>query len=566
MADLGRTRRVAAILGAMAVAAAGLATLASPAATAAPVATESRPVAPVPIVLGPAPAQPTLVPAVPAPATGGIHAASTASTFVVTYDAGFNANPQAKAAFQFAVDQWSNLVSSSVPITIDASFTTLGSGVLGSAGPGNAFRNFPGAPQADTWYPSALANALNGSDLDPTRFDIVAQFSSSFPSFYFGTDGNTAGKVDFASVVLHELGHGLGFLGIMNVNSGVGTCCEGSGSPFAYDRFTTSNGTPLLSFPDNSVALGNALQGATVRFTGTQATAVNGGVAPRLYAPNSWQSGSSYSHLDENTFPAGNPNSLMTPAIGANEVIHSPGNITLGIFADTGWTVSGLPTVSVGSARVVEGKTGGRVARFNVSLSNPVPWAVSAHYTTISASATSPQDYSGKSGTVTIPANATATSVAINVRGDSIVEGTQKFSVRLSAPVGAVIGRSTGTGTISDDDPGSGLQIAMSNGSIEEGNSGNRTLKLSVTMSSISNHAVSVNFITGDGTAVAGADYTANLGTVVIPAGAAYGTINVTILPDTTPEANETLTVTISGNSRGTITKSVGVATINDDD
>ena len=183
-----------------------------------------------------------------------LHASSTTSTFVVNYDAGFNANPAAKAAFQAAVDQWSNLITSSVPVVVDASFTALPSGVLGSAGPKNLYANFPGAPVANTWYPVALANARHGSDLDPAHADITATFSSSYPGFYFGTDGNTAGKVDFESVVLHELGHGLGFLGSMNVSGGIGSCGCG-GKPFVYDRSVTSNGTPILSFPDNSVAL-----------------------------------------------------------------------------------------------------------------------------------------------------------------------------------------------------------------------------------------------------------------------------------------------------------------------
>ncbi len=524
-------------------------------------------VAPTPIVLGPSPAVPTQVLPSPKLAAGGIQAHSTTSSFIVIYDAGFNANPAAKAAFQFAVDQWSNIITTSVPIVVNASFTALPPGVLGSAGPTNFFRNFPEAPQASTWYPVALANALHGSDLDPGIADIDATFASTFPGFYFGTDGNTAGHLDFASVVLHELGHGLGFLGLMDVDGiGVGTCCFNSGSPSVFDRYTTSNGTPLLSIPDNSFALGNALQGQTLRFTGPQATAANGGTPPRLYGPNPWESGSSYAHLDEATFGAGNLNSLMTPAIGFDEVIHSPGPITLGVFADSGWTVGAIPKLSIGSTRIVEGKTAWRVARFNVSLSDPVPYPVSAHYTTIAGSATTPEDFAGKSGTITIPANATAASIAINVRGDSIVEGIHKFSVRLSAPAGAVLGRNTGTGTISDDDPGSGLKISMGNASIEEGNTGNRTLKLSVTLSSISNNAVSVDFITSDGTAAAGSDYTPNLGTVIIPAGATYATINVVVTPDTAPESNETMSVTISNSSRGTIANAIGTGTINNDD
>ena len=118
----------------------------------------------------------------------------------------------------------------------------------------------------------------------------------------------------------------------------------------------------------------------------------------------------------------------------------------------------------------------------------------------------------------------------------------------------------------SDDDPGSGLKVSMGNASIEEGNTGNRTLKLSVTLSSISNNSVSVNFITSDGTAAAGSDYTPNLGTVIIPAGATYGTINVVVTPDTASEGNETMSVTISNSSHGTIANAIGTGTINNDD
>jgi len=75
------------------------------------------------------------------------------------------------------------------------------------------------------------------------------------------------------------------------VSGGLGSCgC--AGKPFVYDRSVTSNGTPILAFPDNSAALASALQGTDVRFTGAAAVAANGSVAPKLYAPASWQSGS----------------------------------------------------------------------------------------------------------------------------------------------------------------------------------------------------------------------------------------------------------------------------------
>jgi len=44
-------------------------------------------------------------------------------------------------------------------------------------------------------------------------------------------------------------------------------------------------------------------------------------------------------HLDENTYPRGNPNSLMTPAIAPGENIATAGPIVLAVFKDLGWSV-----------------------------------------------------------------------------------------------------------------------------------------------------------------------------------------------------------------------------------
>ena len=67
--------------------------------------------------------------------------------------------------------------------------------------------------------------------------------------------------------------------------------------------------------------------------------ASNGGVSPELYAPGTWNPGSSYSHLDETVYGEGDPDSLMTAFLASGEAIHDPGQITLGMFADMGWMV-----------------------------------------------------------------------------------------------------------------------------------------------------------------------------------------------------------------------------------
>jgi hypothetical protein len=101
---------------------------------------------------------------IPAPPRAGVSAQQAA--FSVNY-VGFPA--PAQTAFQAAVNIWASLLASPVPIVIDASWEPLGTNQLGGAGATESARNFTGAPQADTWYPKSLANALSGSNLDSRR-------------------------------------------------------------------------------------------------------------------------------------------------------------------------------------------------------------------------------------------------------------------------------------------------------------------------------------------------------------------------------------------------------------
>jgi len=122
-------------------------------------------------------------------------------------------------AFEHAASIWSARLDSSVPIRIRAQFTSLGAGVLGSAGPREVFRDFPNAPLAGTWYHVALANKLAGVDLNPANDDINANFSTNF-NFYLGLDNNHGALNDLVAVLLHEFAHGLGFSQNANLTSG----------------------------------------------------------------------------------------------------------------------------------------------------------------------------------------------------------------------------------------------------------------------------------------------------------------------------------------------------------
>ncbi|MFT5216802.1 MAG: hypothetical protein ACI83H_001931 [Glaciecola sp.] len=266
------------------------------------------------------------------------------STFNVTYT-GFTA--QAQTAFQYAVNIWANTLTSTVPIEIDANFGPLPAGVLGGAGPYTFIGLTGGGLPETTWFPIALANSLLASDEDPGNPDIVATFSSTYGDFYFGTDGNPGiGEIDFVTVVLHEIGHGLGIVGFggeeldMDDNpTGLGEI-RFSGFASIWDHYIENgSGSDILSFVDPSVALLNQFEGGDLFSNGSETTSQNGGINPETYAPNPFQSGSSYSHWDEATYPAGNANSLMTPFVAPGEAIHDPGVVTLGFMNDMFWTV-----------------------------------------------------------------------------------------------------------------------------------------------------------------------------------------------------------------------------------
>ena len=256
------------------------------------------------------------------------------SSFIVTYN-GFT--PDAEAAFQQAVDIWEQLITSSVPIRIQANWTPLDPGTLGSAG-SNGFWS-----DGVSVFPDALADMLNGGDLGGGDFDIIANFNSDLGVWYLGTDANTpAGQYDLVSVVLHEIAHGLGFSGLMVVDVGLGFWAFTV--PAIYAFFTEdSSGTSIVDtgvYPDLSIQLAAVLQSGDVFLSGPMAVAANGGVRPELFAPSQWIQGSSYSHLDESVYPPGTPNSLMTPLLDPAEAIHDPGAITLCLFQDIGWTTN----------------------------------------------------------------------------------------------------------------------------------------------------------------------------------------------------------------------------------
>ena len=246
----------------------------------------------------------------------------------------FNTVPSiARPAVQTAVDIWSENFASTVPVNVNVKWGSSSSyGVLASASAKNNFSNFNGAPDKTLYYASALANALAGRDLDPTSPEIEILITSNAP-WYYGTDGNCpARSFDLVSVILHEMGHGLGFVSgnYYDAFSGFGRVDQ----PTPFDAYAQlPDGRRLADMPSPSLEAGKAMTSDLV-WSGENAVKANNGIKPKLYTPSTYEPGSSISHLDEATFSQSVDNAVMTPNLDSGEVFHLPGPLVLAMFED----------------------------------------------------------------------------------------------------------------------------------------------------------------------------------------------------------------------------------------
>uniref|UniRef100_A0A7C4ATQ9 Peptidase n=1 Tax=Desulfomonile tiedjei TaxID=2358 RepID=A0A7C4ATQ9_9BACT len=248
-----------------------------------------------------------------------------------------------QAAFMYAMNLWASRLQGTVPVQVQASFDPLGgsasSAVLGQAGFTTVHANFSGAPLPNVWYPQPLANQLHGSDLS-TQPDITAVFNSDVDGpvvlgsvgFYYGTDQNPGSDIDFVTIVLHEFGHGYGFVDLIDSNTGQWL----SGVPDIYSLQLTQHGVGDFDTMTDAQRLA-ALTSNQVYFNGPNVVAAKSGDV-KIYAPNPYESGSSISHWD----PSNTPDLLMEPYyFGAHHDI----DLTRQAFLDLGWTV--LPPAAV---------------------------------------------------------------------------------------------------------------------------------------------------------------------------------------------------------------------------
>ena len=240
-----------------------------------------------------------------------------------------------RPAINAAVDVWAENFASQVPVKVQILWERqANAGTLAAASPGKLHSNFKNIPDKDLWYASALADAIAGEDIEPAIPEVTIRINSTNGSMlYLGTDGNCPStKYDLESMILHEMGHGLGFLSNADYDTLYGYGSIQQPTPFdAYAQL--SDGRRLMDLDSPSLALGTALTEPLV-WSGVNGVRANNGIKPKLYTPKVYEGGSSVSHLDETTFADSARDAVMSPNLKLGEVFHLPGPLLIAMFED----------------------------------------------------------------------------------------------------------------------------------------------------------------------------------------------------------------------------------------
>ncbi|MFM6043094.1 MAG: Calx-beta domain-containing protein, partial [Dolichospermum sp.] len=168
-------------------------------------------------------------------------------------------------------------------------------------------------------------------------------------------------------------------------------------------------------------------------------------------------------------------------------------------------------------------------------------------------------------GTITFAAGAATTTLIVDPTADTTVEADETVALSLASGAGYVIaGTPTVTGTIINDDLPT-INLSPSSQTVVEGLTTPQNASYTVTLSQASNQTVSVNYATANGTATAGSDYTATIGTLTFAPGVTTQVLNIPIPNDSLNEADETFTLTLSSPTNAALgTQTAATTTITD--
>ncbi|MFN8439155.1 MAG: Calx-beta domain-containing protein [Caldilineaceae bacterium] len=219
-------------------------------------------------------------------------------------------------------------------------------------------------------------------------------------------------------------------------------------------------------------------------------------------------------------------------------------------------------TVSLSSATAVESA---QVVTFSVTISPASGKEIQLLLNTVDDSAFAGQDYTQQSNKlITIAAGVTNQTISIPINNDNNDELDETFKLNVSVvdATAALLATTTVTGTITDDDPPPTVTVADVTASETSD-----ALVFTIRLSAASSFTITGTIDTSNGTATAGADYTAlNSYPFAFTIGSAQTSISVTLENDYLSESTESFTFTIASISGASLQDGVAIGTISDDD
>jgi hypothetical protein len=256
-------------------------------------------------------------------------------------------------------------------------------------------------------------------------------------------------------------------------------------------------GTPAISIADASVSEGNTGT-KTLTFTVSLSPAASGTTTFNVATANGTATaGSDYValNLSGQTIAAGATSKTVAVTINGDTTTEGNETFTVNLSSVTGATLGdgqatgtisnddgggGSPTLSISDVTIAEGNSLSRQAVFTLTLSAPAATAVTYNIATANGTATAGVDYTAKSLTgQSIAAGATSKTFSVAVKGDTVAEPNETFTVNVSGVVGATLSDGQGVGTISNDDAGV-MRVARfdARGLVDDIDDGNRAPKL----------------------------------------------------------------------------------------
>ncbi len=274
-------------------------------------------------------------------------------------------------------------------------------------------------------------------------------------------------------------------------------------------------------------------------------------------------------------FPPGTTNHIIEVTVIGNNSVHTNRTFLVNLSNPTNAIIAqsqGLATItsepaaglSISDASVIEGSGILVNASFDVTLYPASDRLITVKYATARGSALMRKDFKPKRGTLKFPPGVTNQTILIPVVGDRLSEDSETFFVTLGTSVNGVVARGLGVGQIIDDDPLP--TITVDDVAKVEGDTGTRALKFSVRLSAKCGRPISVDFATGEFTALAGSDYTATNGTLLFLPGVLTQKIAVPIIGNTVHEEDEIFLLNLGNPVNANIADGQGTGGIEDND